>query len=162
MRSRAAIGNHPLHPATVAIPIGAFTLTLIGDIAYAVTRDAGWYGFSRLALCIGVVSALVAAVLGFIDFFGVEMSAAGYRLAKIHMVANLIAVTLFAVSCWLRWNGALEAGRWPLACGLSTIAYLGLGAAGWIGGKLVFEHKVGVVETHDPEATEIGRREKGR
>lgn len=31
MRSKAAIGNHPIHPMIVPIPIGAFTLALLGD-----------------------------------------------------------------------------------------------------------------------------------
>lgn len=159
MRSRAALGNHPLHPALVSIPIGAFALTLIGDIAYLVTKEAPWYEFARISICIGVISALVAAVLGFIDYFGVKMSAAGFRLARIHMILNLVGVALFAASCWLRWNGALANGQWPLAFGLSTVAFLGLGASGWLGGKMVFEHKIGVVENRDPEATEIGKRE---
>jgi uncharacterized membrane protein len=33
MRSKAAVGKHPIHPALVPIPIGAFALTLIGDEA---------------------------------------------------------------------------------------------------------------------------------
>ena len=159
MRSRAALGNHPLHPALVTIPIGAFSLMLIGDIAHMVTQQPPWYEFSRIAICIGVISALVAAGVGFIDYFGVKMSAAGARLARTHMILNLIGVALFAASCWLRWNGALANGQWPLAFGLSTVAFLGLAASGWIGGKMVFEHKIGVVENKDPEATEIGKRE---
>ena len=159
MRSRAALGNHPLHPALVTIPIGAFALTLIGDIAYVVTKNPAWYEFSKIALCIGVISALVAAVAGFIDYFGVKMSAAGARLARTHMILNLVGVVLFAVSWWLRGEGTAADGQWPLAFGLSTVAFLGLGASGWIGGKMVFEHKIGVVENRDPEATEIGKRE---
>ena len=88
------------------------------------------------------------------------MSPAGRRLATFHMVLNLTGVALFAISLVLRWgDGALGNDRWPLAFGLALVAFAGLGAAGWIGGKLVFEHKVGVVENQDSEATEIGRRE---
>lgn len=32
MRSRAAIGNHPIHPALVAIPIGAFFFVLVAGV----------------------------------------------------------------------------------------------------------------------------------
>jgi hypothetical protein len=42
---------------------------------------------------------------------------------------------------------------------VSTLAFLLLGASGWIGGKMTFEHKIGVVENVDREATAIGQRE---
>jgi uncharacterized membrane protein len=32
MRGRAAIGNHPIHPALVAIPIGAFFVVLVDAV----------------------------------------------------------------------------------------------------------------------------------
>ena len=119
MRSRAAIGNHPLHPALVALPIGAFTLTVIGDFASQFTQQAFWYEFSRWCLLAGVLTALLAAVTGLIDYFGVRMSPAGRRLATFHMVLNLTGVALFAISLVLRWgDGALSNDRWPLAFGL--------------------------------------------
>lgn len=34
-----------------------------------------------------------------------------------------------------------------------------LGVSGWIGGKMSYEPKIGVVEWVDPEAREIGMRE---
>jgi len=160
MRSRAAIGKHPLHPALVALPIGAFTLTVFGDLSHQFTRQIFWYDFSRWCLLAGVLTALLAAATGLIDYFGVRMSPAGRGLATIHMVLNLTSVALFALSLVLRWDhGALDNSRWPLVFGLALVAFAGLGAAGWIGGKLVFEHKVGVVENHDAQATEIGRQE---
>ena len=35
MKSKAAIGGRPIHPALVTIPIGAFVLALIGDIVHS-------------------------------------------------------------------------------------------------------------------------------
>jgi hypothetical protein len=37
-----------------------------------------------------------------------------------------------------------------------------LGVSGWIGGKMSYEHRIGVVEWADPEAREIGMREAPR
>jgi hypothetical protein len=37
-----------------------------------------------------------------------------------------------------------------------------LGVSGWIGGKMTFEHRIGVVEWVDPEAREIGMREASK
>jgi uncharacterized membrane protein len=42
------------------------------------------------------------------------------------------------------------------AFGVSTLAYVVVGIAGFLGGELVFRHKVGVLET-DTEATDLGR-----
>lgn len=163
MRSRAAIGNHPLHPILVTVPVGAFVLAALGDGAYYQTQRELWYEASRVAILVGVISALLAALPGFVDYFTVRMSARGRQLATWHMVLNLTAVTLFAVSLALRWDGsALGGSRWNLALGSSLAGLALLGVSGWLGGKMVFEHKIGVVENADPEATEIGRQETGR
>ena len=160
MRSRAAIGNHPIHPALVPIPIGAFFLLLVGDIAFASTRAPFWYEFSRICLGIGIISALLAAVFGFIDFFGVKMSARGRRVATVHMTINLIAVVAYVVNFFLRMgDAALNTARWPLCFVLEIATFLLLGVSGWLGGNLAYEHKTGVVENLDLEATEIGRNE---
>jgi len=161
MKSKAAIGHHPIHPALVPIPIGAFALTLIGDIAHAATRDPFWYRFSFYCMGIGIVTALLAAVFGFIDYFGVKMSGRGYRIATIHMTLNLTGVALYAINFLLRrGDAALDTSRWPLVFGLEVVTFMALGASGWLGGKLAFEHKVGVAERTDPEATAIGMEER--
>jgi uncharacterized membrane protein len=160
MKSRAAIGNHPVHPALVSLPIGAFFLLLVGDIAYARTGAEFWYAFSFVCLSAGILTALVAASAGFVDYFGVRMSDAGFRLARIHMILNLTGVVLYTVNWFLRrGNGALGNSRWGLVFGLEVVTFLALGLSGWLGGRVSFEHKVGVVENADPEATEIGRHE---
>jgi uncharacterized membrane protein len=160
LKSRAALGNHPLHPAAVSLPIGAFFLAFVADVAHALTKSAVFYAASHFAIGVGLVTALLAAVLGLIDYFGVTMSAAGRRLATIHMLINLAAVALYAVSWVLRRNdAALGTPRWPIAFGLAALPFLMLGVSGWIGGKMTFEHRIGVVEWVDPEAREIGMRE---
>jgi uncharacterized membrane protein len=156
MRSRAAINGHPIHPGLVAIPIGAFTVTLIADIVAWRTGNLGWGDAARYALLVGVVGALAAALFGFIDYFKVTMSEAGFRVARLHMILNLAAVTLFAVSLWLRYR---DADGWCLSGFLvSTLAFLIISGSGYLGGELVFKHKVGVLETADREATELGQK----
>lgn len=160
MKSRAAIGNHPLHPALVPLPIGAFFLVLVGDIIHSARGDEFWYRFSLACLGLGIITALMAAVFGFIDYFGVKMSAAGRKVATTHMLLNLSGVVLYAINFFLRLNGgALNNNRWPLVFGLEAVTFLALLVSGWLGGKLAYEHKVGVVEWTDREAGEIGQRE---
>jgi uncharacterized membrane protein len=148
MRSKAAIGKHPIHPALVPLPIGAFFVALVGDVMHAVSpADPFWYDLAFVAIGIGLITAVVAAIFGAIDYLGVKMSSAASRLATIHALLNSSALVLYVVTWMLRRNRIAEAGpRWPLAMGLAVGAFLILGASGWIGGKLSFEHHIGVVE----------------
>lgn len=148
MRSKAAIGIHPLHPALVPVPIGSFFLALVGDLMHAaVPDDPFWYDLSYAAIGIGLVSAVVAAVFGAIDYLGVKMSPAAFRLATLHAVFNASALGFYAVSFMLRRNRVAEAGpSWSPAIGLEVAGFVLLGVSGWIGGRLAFEHRVGVLE----------------
>lgn len=163
MRSRAALGTHPLHPVIVPLPIGAFFIALVADVTHALTKNPLFYDVAHFAIAVGIVTALAAAVLGLIDYFGVTMSAAGRRLATVHMLINVLAVVLYGISWILRRNhGALDTPRWSLAFGLAILPFLILLVSGWLGGKMSYEHKIGVVEWIDPEAREIGMREGPR
>lgn len=151
MKSKAAIGNHPIHPMIVPIPIGAFTLALLGDILHTVSpEDPFWYEFSYACIGVGVLFALIAAVVGAIDYFGVRMSSKAFRIATAHALLNVTLVVLYGASFLLRRNGAAMAEeRWPVALALAVLGFVLLGASGWLGGKLAYEHRVGVVEQRD-------------
>jgi uncharacterized membrane protein len=147
----------------VPLPIGSFFVALVADVTHALTRNPLFYDVAEFAIGIGIVTALLSAVLGLVDYLGVSMSAAGRRLATIHLWTNVLAVALYAISWMLRRNhAALDTARWPIAFGLAVLPFLMLGISGWIGGKMSYEHKIGVVEWIDPAAREIGMREAPR
>jgi uncharacterized membrane protein len=98
-----------------------------------------WKDVAFYTLGGGIVGALLAAVPGFIDFFSITDARAG-RVALTHMAANLIALTIFVVSFWLRWIDVVGF----LPAGLSIVALGALAVAGWYGGELVFVHGMGV------------------
>jgi uncharacterized membrane protein len=148
MRSRAAIGNHPVHPALVPIPIGAFFMALVGDIAYSADSGTGfWYDLSFVCIGVGLVAALLAATAGAVDYFSVKMSGQAFRTATWHGLLNLLLVGLYAASFFLRRHGAAASGsRWVIAAALAFAGFALLAVTGWLGGKLAFEHRVGVIE----------------
>ena len=158
MKSKAAIGNHPIHPMLVPIPIGAFALALLGDILHTVgPEDPFWYEFSYACIGIGVVFALFAATAGAVDYFGVRMSAKAFRTATLHALLNLAVVVLYGTSFFLRRNeAAMTEARWPVALWLAVLGFGLLGVSGWLGGKLVYEHRVGVIEP--PESSPADAR----
>lgn len=150
MRSRAAIGNHPLHPALVALPIGAFFLVLVADLAYLNSHRAFWAEMSGVALAVGVIGALIAAVPGLIDYSALPAGSRLRATATAHMVIMLTVVTLDAASLYLRSHSEgtpFQPSTSALA--LSFLAFALLGAAGWLGGKMVFELRAGVVEPEE-------------
>ena len=148
MKSKAAIGAHPIHPALVPIPIGAFFLVLVGDVAHAITpNDPFWYDLSFTCLGVGLITAVLAAVFGAIDYLGVPMSRKAFQIATWHAAANGTALIFMAGTFLLRRHGDAAVGpRWPVAFALFLIGFTILGVGGWIGGKLAYEHRVGVVE----------------
>lgn len=157
MRSKAAIGDHPIHPALIPIPIGAFFLALIGDIMHSYNGALFWYDFAMYCIGVGIVSALVAAIFGFVDFVAVPMSTAARRLATIHLSLNLVVVVLYAVTFFLRLNdAAYQTSRWTIAMALEVGPFVMLAISGWIGGQMSYIHRVGVVE--EPGETDISTR----
>ena len=55
MRSKAAIGHHPIHPMLVALPIGAFVTATIADVLYTARHAAMWFDVARVSIAIGLL-----------------------------------------------------------------------------------------------------------
>jgi uncharacterized membrane protein len=142
MRTPARIARHPIHPMLVPIPIGLWIFAFLCDLAFVFGVGAShWFTISFYAMVVGLIGALVAAIPGTIDML--SLRGAPKKIALVHMALNLTVVALFAVNLVLRINGAEVAGL-PLA--LSVIAITLLAASGWLGGQMVYVHRVGVEE----------------
>jgi uncharacterized membrane protein len=142
MKTPASIAGHPIHPMLVGIPIGLWVFSLVCDLVHlSGAAGEGWKIVALYTLAGGIVGALLAAVPGFIDMLSLPWPIK--RTALVHMAINLTVVALYAVNFWLRLQGAQE----------STVVWLsliGIGLlviSGWLGGKMVFEHGVGVDRT---------------
>lgn len=137
--STVQIAGHPLHPMLVQFPIVWFILTFIFDIFY--TRgDTGVAPYSNWVLGIGLVMAALAAAAGLTDFLG-DKRIQGADAVK-HMLANVTAVVLEAVNFILRLKNPdfiASTGVW-----FSAVVVLILIYSGWMGGKLVYRHGIGV------------------
>jgi uncharacterized membrane protein len=140
--STVQIAGHPLHPMLVQFPIVCFILTFIFDIFY--TRgDTGVAPYSNWVLGIGLVMAALAAAAGLTDFLG-DKRIQGADAVK-HMLANVTAVVLEAVNFILRLKNPdfiASTGVW-----FSAVVVLILIYGGWMGGKLVYRHGIGVRES---------------
>jgi uncharacterized membrane protein len=140
MSTPASIARHPIHPMLVAIPIGLWVFSIVADLCDRFGWGQGaWDDVAFYTIGGGIVGALIAAIPGFMDFRTITDARAG-KVAFTHMLVNLVAVAVFAVSFGLRWAGST--GALPLLISLIGLVVLGVG--GWLGGELVFVHSMGV------------------
>lgn len=141
--STVAIVGHPLHPAIVLFPIAFLVGVLGSDLGYWLTNDPFWARASVWLLIVGLVSGVVAAITGFLDFFKIKRvrdRSAGW----IHMACNVVVMALSLVSLVLRMGDPV-APIVPWGLAISAVVATLLGISGWFGGELTFRHKIGVI-----------------
>jgi uncharacterized membrane protein len=142
-RSTAQIGGHPIHPMLVQFPIVCFILTFVADIIYLQNHSDGWATATHWLLGIGLAMGALAAVAGLTDFLG-DKRIQGADAVK-HMLANVTAVVLELVNLILR----LGHPEFIVSTGvyISGVVVLILAYSGWMGGKLVYKHGIGVSDS---------------
>lgn len=143
-RSTAAIAGHPIHPMLVPFPIAFLVGALVTDLLYWTGRDTFWATASMYLIGAGIVMALLAALAGFTDFFG-DRRIRALSHAWQHMLGNLAAVVVSIVNLLIRL-GDPEGALLSLGLYLSIAVALLLSFTGWMGGELVFRHRVAVAD----------------
>jgi uncharacterized membrane protein len=152
MNTRASFRNHPIHPMLVAFPIALWVFSLICDVIYhAGSHNLFWKEVAFYSMAAGIVGALAAAVPGFIDFLSMH-DARIRRIATTHMVLNLVVVAMFLFNLGLRYNAGPAGDIFGVV--LSIIAITLMSVSGWLGGSMVYEHRVGVAERDEERVSE--------
>jgi uncharacterized membrane protein len=136
----------------VALPIGLWIFSLVSDVMYhAGPQNIFWKNVAFYTMAGGIVGALLAAIPGFIDYLSLK----DRRLKKIattHMVLNLVVVALFIFNLGARYSASTAGDMFGLV--LSVVGIAILAASGWLGGILVYEHRVGVSEPREERDTQ--------
>jgi hypothetical protein len=112
------------HMLVLHIPIGIFVLILLQEIGAMILRR-GDARPSRFALALGMISAVVAALAGFLLYHGSGNDYAGNELAERHLWAGM-AFAVAAIATWIArlWGDAMGANpRW---CRLMLFATFGI------------------------------------
>jgi uncharacterized membrane protein len=156
MESKFAFARHPLHPALVALPIGLFAWTFATDLIYLTAgRDHQWYAISFWSGIAALISALVAALPGFGDYFTMARRTEAAGIAGAHMLLNLAVLTLFFVAMLLALNDNATSGANLAAMVILHGVALGLLAiSGWLGGEMVYKHHLAVAPFAEPGVAE--------
>jgi nitrite reductase/ring-hydroxylating ferredoxin subunit/uncharacterized membrane protein len=132
--------GEPLHVILTDVPVGAWTVAIIFDSLDLIRSRGEFEVAADTAIAIGLAGAIGAAVTGLTDWSDVDPPAR--RIGLIHGLLNIGATALFTSSLVLRKKEARTAGRIAAALGYAVMSY-----AAHLGGKMVYEHRVGVDQT---------------
>ena len=127
---RGAPLGHPLHPALVAVPIGAWTSATLLDLL-------GEGSAAQKLTALGCLAALPTAAAGAADW--ASTSGAQRRTGLVHAAVNDVALATYLLSWQSRRRGHRMRGVL-----LSLVGGGLLGAGGWLGGHLAYAQGVGV------------------
>jgi nitrite reductase/ring-hydroxylating ferredoxin subunit/uncharacterized membrane protein len=139
--------GHPLHPAVVQLPVGAFVSSAILDLLPGKRRG------STVLIAVGVAGAIPSIAAGWLDWS--EMTHARRRVGLVHAAANGVMVGLYTASLVARLRG--RSGK-----GLSYVGISVGSMAAYLGGHIAYAQSGGVNQaasevTRIPEEwTEVG------
>jgi nitrite reductase/ring-hydroxylating ferredoxin subunit/uncharacterized membrane protein len=132
--------GEPLHVVLTDVPIGAWTVALVFDALEMINSRYEFALAADTSVAIGLAGAAGAAITGVTDWSDVDPPAR--RLGLIHGLLNVGATALFATSLIMRKKRARNQGR-----GFAALGYALMTFSAHLGGKMVYEHRVGVDRT---------------
>ncbi|MUT72947.1 DUF2231 domain-containing protein [Stutzerimonas frequens] len=144
INSNAAIGGHPLHPMMIHFPVAALIGLVPADLAFLWTLDEFWWRAGLWLSGVGAIGGWIASIAGIIDLVSVQQIRRKVT-AWCHAILAVMMLSLASLNWLLRYQG-LDSGdgdaMWGLYLSLLTAVLISLAA--FLGGRLVYEHAVGV------------------
>jgi len=141
MRTKASFKGHAIHQMLIPFPIGFFVGAFLFDLLGYLFSNSSFYQTSYYLGIAGIISALAAALPGFIDFlFSVPPNSSGKKRAVQHLSVNLTATALFTAAVLLREDPS-DTSATVFVTELLGISLLTIG--GWLGGTLVNRNFIG-------------------
>lgn len=145
--------GHPIHPPLTDVTIGTYTFAVVAataDVLGISTHAAthGWW----LALVFGLLSTVVTATTGFVDWLRIPNGTPLWRTATAHLIAMLLASGVFLAAV-VAGKGSFDSGDIETGPYVLTLAgFLLLSVGGWLGGSVVFVHGMRVLNLVDEPA----------
>jgi len=128
--------GHPLHPMLTDVPLGAWSMSVLLDLAGGPSAE----GAADLLVRAGIVAALPTVASGLNDWsdtYGPET-----RVGLAHAAANTTALGLYVLSAMARARGERRRAKQLGLAGLATVM-----VGGYLGGHLSFVKGVNVNRT---------------
>lgn len=138
--------GHPYHPMLVTIPVGAWVISLGFDVASHLASRPGFLAMgSEWLIAIGVIGAIAAGLVGFLDLAGIPAGTRAFRTACTHMFINVTLIVAYGAD--FAWRYHSEARGTPVGdsmIALSVACVAALAVSGYLGGKLTYRYGVRV------------------
>jgi uncharacterized membrane protein len=150
MHAKARLFGHPIHQMLIVFPLGLLGTSLLFDILYLATGGDHWFQVSYSMIAAGILSGLLAAPFGLIDWLAIPGGTRAKRIGLLHGGGNVVVLLLFILSWFLRRD--LHTAPGGLEVGLSVVGVLLALVTGWLGGELVDRLGIGVDEGANVEA----------
>lgn len=142
--------GHPLHPAIILVPIGAYTSAAALDAMPGNERSA------RLLVGLGIASTVPAIASGYADWS--KLLTKQSRVGLVHAAVNATASTLYIASFVQRSRGRQASGKV-----LGWAGYTVVMAGGFLGGHLSYRQTAGSDHAWNvPRTVEAGWHNIGR
>jgi len=137
--------QHPIHPMLVHFPIGLFLLSFLLDLASLASSSVpNLVRGSFYAMLLGLITSLVAAVPGLVDYTDIRSDHPGKRTATAHMILNFMVVVVYGINLGIRSSSLLDP---KISMGPFILSLVGVGllsASGYLGGRLVYDEGIAV------------------
>jgi uncharacterized membrane protein len=150
MQAKARLFGHPIHQMLIVFPLGLLGTSLLFDILYLATGNDSWSLVSYYMIAAGIVSGLLAAPFGLIDWLAIPGGTRAKRIGLLHGGGNVVVLLLFVLSWLLRRDVPTAPGGAEV--GLSAVGVLLALVTGWLGGELVDRLGIGVDEGANADA----------
>jgi uncharacterized membrane protein len=136
-----AVRLNEIHPSLVHFPIAVMPVAIGADLIGHLTGSERLNDLGRALMPIAAAGAAISAVTGLIAQEEAQVSGEAADLLVTHRNVNISLTAVSALMAVWRW-GRREPGAGYLALGLAGLGAMGYSA--YLGGKMVYEHGVGV------------------
>jgi nitrite reductase/ring-hydroxylating ferredoxin subunit/uncharacterized membrane protein len=138
--------GHPLHPVLTDVTLGAWLSGSVLDIAGRMTGRRRMNEAADTLIELGTASAIPTALAGLTDYSTIKQDAVEYGAA--HALMNSVALSLFVLSIQKRRTRERETAVMLSLAGVSLSML-----SAWLGGEMVYRHRVGV--NHAKQTTHL-------
>ncbi|BBK39182.1 hypothetical protein STAQ_42600 [Allostella sp. ATCC 35155] len=141
--SRVALAGHPIHAMLVSFPIALVMATAGSDFFFWWTADPFWIRAALWSSGFAFWLGIAAGIAGTVEILlapGIRRRPASWT----HFVAAMMLLAIAGANWGFRLAEPL-ASPLPWGAALSGLCVVFVAIAGWHGGKLVFEHQIGLI-----------------
>lgn len=145
--SKGRLFKHPIHAMLVHFPAALFPTSFLFDTLGYFSRVQMWSIIAFYILLFGLISGIIASLFGMLDYFRLPYVHQAWKKATVHAFLNIIWIFVLGI-LWGFKAAHLPNILIPSGLQISIFGFciFGLFYSNYLGGELVFRHKLGTFE----------------